>query len=149
MGMVAQVYLGTPLVAVGSLYPSLNDIDFGVLQEFSIQNESDFPALQAVAGAADGAKRFNGLGGAATAAGGDGAGTATASDAAADRAGKEGAGKAGAAATASDRYGLLGLLHVIRMTDQDLTMLALGTDLTSLGKQRLGEVICHMHALIM
>jgi CCR4-NOT transcription complex subunit 2 len=40
---------------------------------------------------------------------------------------------AGGAAAASDRYGLLGLLQVIRMTDQDLTMLALGTDLTSLG----------------
>lgn len=31
------------------------------------------------------------------------------------------------------RYGLLGLLHVIRMTEPDLTMLALGTDLTGLG----------------
>lgn len=30
-------------------------------------------------------------------------------------------------------YGLLGLLGVIRMTDHDLTMLALGTDLTGLG----------------
>jgi hypothetical protein len=33
----------------------------------------------------------------------------------------------------SDRYSLLGLLAVIRMTDPDLTMLALGTDLTGLG----------------
>jgi hypothetical protein len=32
-----------------------------------------------------------------------------------------------------DRYGLLGLLNVIRMTDQDLNILALGTDLTTLG----------------
>ena len=31
------------------------------------------------------------------------------------------------------RYGLLGLLHVIRMSEPDLTMLALGTDLTGLG----------------
>lgn len=32
-----------------------------------------------------------------------------------------------------DTYGLLGLLNVIRMTDPDLTTLALGTDLTTLG----------------
>ena len=32
-----------------------------------------------------------------------------------------------------DRYGLLGLLSVIRMSDPDLTTLALGTDLTTLG----------------
>lgn len=31
------------------------------------------------------------------------------------------------------QYGLLGLLHVIRMTDRDLTTLALGLDLTTLG----------------
>lgn len=31
------------------------------------------------------------------------------------------------------RFSLLGLLHVIRMTEPDLTMLALGTDLTGLG----------------
>lgn len=37
------------------------------------------------------------------------------------------------ASSSTDRYGLLGLLHVIRMTDADLTMLALGTDLTGLG----------------
>ncbi len=36
-------------------------------------------------------------------------------------------------AAPADRYTLLGLLSVIRMTDHDLTMLALGTDLTSLG----------------
>ena len=34
---------------------------------------------------------------------------------------------------APDRFGLLGLLSVIRMTDPDLTTLALGTDLTTLG----------------
>ena len=33
----------------------------------------------------------------------------------------------------TDRYGLMGLLSVIRMTDQDLNTLALGTDLTTLG----------------
>jgi CCR4-NOT transcription complex subunit 2 len=32
-----------------------------------------------------------------------------------------------------DRFGLLGLLSVIRMTDPDVTTLALGTDLTTLG----------------
>ncbi|CAI7801662.1 unnamed protein product, partial [Closterium sp. NIES-54] len=32
-----------------------------------------------------------------------------------------------------DKYGLLGLLSVIRMSDPDLTTLALGTDLTTLG----------------
>eukprot|EP01026_Neomeris_dumetosa_P045847 TRINITY_DN3891_c0_g1_i2.p1 TRINITY_DN3891_c0_g1~~TRINITY_DN3891_c0_g1_i2.p1 ORF type:complete len:540 (+),score=70.04 TRINITY_DN3891_c0_g1_i2:593-2212(+) len=32
-----------------------------------------------------------------------------------------------------DRFGLMGLLHVIRMVDQDLTMLALGSNLTDLG----------------
>ncbi|KAI9287382.1 hypothetical protein BC943DRAFT_274888 [Umbelopsis sp. AD052] len=34
---------------------------------------------------------------------------------------------------APDPYGLLGLLGVIRMTDPDLSMLALGSDLTTLG----------------
>ena len=33
----------------------------------------------------------------------------------------------------ADRFGLMGLLSVIRMTDQDLNTLALGTDLTTLG----------------
>ncbi|CAJ0630445.1 1788_t:CDS:2 [Entrophospora sp. SA101] len=35
--------------------------------------------------------------------------------------------------TSIDGYGLLGLLSVIRMTDPDLNMLSLGSDLTSLG----------------
>ncbi|XP_076934867.1 putative NOT transcription complex subunit VIP2 [Bidens hawaiensis] len=35
--------------------------------------------------------------------------------------------------TAPDRFGLLGLLSVIRMSDPDLTSLALGIDLTTLG----------------
>lgn len=39
----------------------------------------------------------------------------------------------GAGSSSPDRFGLLGLLPLIKMTDQDLTMLALGTDLTSLG----------------
>src|SRR4051812_4719934 len=38
-----------------------------------------------------------------------------------------------APAAATDRFGLLGLLGVIRMTDPDLSMLALGSDLTTLG----------------
>mmetsp|Transcript_11087 Transcript_11087/g.28409 ORF Transcript_11087/g.28409 Transcript_11087/m.28409 type:complete len:598 (-) Transcript_11087:10-1803(-) len=42
---------------------------------------------------------------------------------------KPGGGKGGG----PDRFGLLGLLSVIRMTEQDLTTLALGTDLTTLG----------------
>ncbi len=49
-------------------------------------------------------------------------------------------GKAAAAAlNGSERYGLLGLLHVIRMTDPNLTMLALGTDLTGLGELLAGN----------
>lgn len=40
---------------------------------------------------------------------------------------------AGEVLDASDRYGLLGLLQLIRMSDQDLKTLALGTDLTLLG----------------
>ncbi|XP_024362821.1 probable NOT transcription complex subunit VIP2 isoform X2 [Physcomitrium patens] len=39
----------------------------------------------------------------------------------------------GGMATPQDRFGLLGLLSVIRMSDPDLTTLALGTDLTTLG----------------
>ncbi|KAK9280552.1 hypothetical protein L1049_014245 [Liquidambar formosana] len=38
-----------------------------------------------------------------------------------------------AAQSAPDRFGLLGLLSVIRMSDPDLTSLALGIDLTTLG----------------
>ena len=41
--------------------------------------------------------------------------------------------KVGSMAAPADRFGLLGLLGVIRMTDPDLTTLALGTDLTTLG----------------
>ncbi|KPV72452.1 uncharacterized protein RHOBADRAFT_18165, partial [Rhodotorula graminis WP1] len=33
----------------------------------------------------------------------------------------------------ADRYGLLGLLHIIKTSDPDTSMLALGTDLTNLG----------------
>lgn len=39
----------------------------------------------------------------------------------------------GARGSAVDRFGLLGLLNVIRMSNHDLTTLALGTDLTTLG----------------
>ena len=42
-------------------------------------------------------------------------------------------GKTPSQQAAPDRFGLLGLLSVIRMTDPDLTTLALGMDLTSLG----------------
>ena len=42
-------------------------------------------------------------------------------------------GSAGLPADRADRFGLMGLLAVIRMTDQDLNTLALGTDLTTLG----------------
>ena len=48
----------------------------------------------------------------------------------------DGGGEGGAARGASaevDRFGLLGLLGVIRMSDPDVTTLALGTDLTTLG----------------
>jgi CCR4-NOT transcription complex subunit 2 len=38
-----------------------------------------------------------------------------------------------AAVAAVDRYGLLALLNVIRMTDEDVTTLAIGADLTTLG----------------
>lgn len=38
-----------------------------------------------------------------------------------------------AAQAAPDRFGLLGLLSVIRMSDPDLTSIALGIDLTTLG----------------
>ena len=44
-----------------------------------------------------------------------------------------GSNRGGAANASPDRFGLLGLLSVIRMTDPDLTTLALGTDLTTLG----------------
>ncbi|XP_076903035.1 putative NOT transcription complex subunit VIP2 [Bidens hawaiensis] len=39
----------------------------------------------------------------------------------------------GQSQTAQDRFGLLGLLSVIRMSDPDLTSIALGIDLTTLG----------------
>jgi CCR4-NOT transcription complex subunit 2 len=39
----------------------------------------------------------------------------------------------GEASSDADRFGLLGLLSVIRMTDPDVNILALGTDLTTLG----------------
>ena len=40
---------------------------------------------------------------------------------------------AGAPSESADSYGLLGLLTVISMSDADVTTLALGTDLTTLG----------------
>lgn len=41
----------------------------------------------------------------------------------------------------ADRYGLLGLLHIIKTSDPDTSMLALGTDLTNLGLD-LGSTEC-------
>lgn len=41
----------------------------------------------------------------------------------------------------ADRYGLLGLLHIIKTADPDLSMLALGSDLTTLGLD-LGATEC-------
>jgi len=46
---------------------------------------------------------------------------------------EDGAPTGGTPADRADRFGLMGLLSVIRMTDQDLNTLALGTDLTTLG----------------
>ena len=46
---------------------------------------------------------------------------------------KGGSTKGASGVSATDRFGLLGLLGVIRMSDPDLTTLALGTDLTTLG----------------
>ena len=42
----------------------------------------------------------------------------------------------------ADRFGLMGLLSVIRMTDQDLNTLALGTDLTTLGLNLNSALLC-------
>jgi CCR4-NOT transcription complex subunit 2 len=63
--------------------------------------------------------------------GGPGAAAAAAAAAAGGKLG--GAGAGGVSGAQPDRFGLLGLLSVIRMTDPDLTTLALGTDLTTLG----------------
>lgn len=41
----------------------------------------------------------------------------------------------------ADRYGLVGLLHIIKTSDPDLSMLALGSDLTTLGLD-LGATEC-------
>jgi CCR4-NOT transcription complex subunit 2 len=49
------------------------------------------------------------------------------------KAAKSGDGKIVEPSSDADRFGLLGLLSVIRMTDPDLNILALGTDLTTLG----------------
>jgi len=48
-------------------------------------------------------------------------------------AGAAGVSSHGSGAARGDRFGLMGILSVIRMTDQDLNTLALGTDLTTLG----------------
>ncbi|CAD7696986.1 unnamed protein product [Ostreobium quekettii] len=55
-----------------------------------------------------------------------------------------GVGLNGSQQGSSDRFSLLGLLSVIRMTDEDLAMLALGQDLTTLGL-KLDQVGSDLH----
>ncbi len=43
----------------------------------------------------------------------------------------------------TERFGMLGLLNVIKMTDPDLNMLALGTDLTTLGLNLNSSEVTH------
>ncbi|CAI5503813.1 unnamed protein product [Closterium sp. Naga37s-1] len=107
--------------------------------EFSIQNE-DFPALPGLkAGADNGGDKDRQGGGKA----GEQQGSAPGSRSntpgltgpqqqAQPGSGQVGAGKE-QGVEGPDKYGLLGLLSVIRMSDPDLTTLALGTDLTTLG----------------
>ena len=121
--------------------------------EFAIQNE-DFPALP---GAAPASSSLGGGGMGADGRGGGGLGgfrnSAVESGVEAllgPPSGKDGDGGVGLGGLggghvvsgvsgggtgplSTDRYGLMGLLNVIRMTDQDLNTLALGTDLTTLG----------------
>jgi len=109
--------------------------------EFAILSE-DFPALPGAPASASGSSA-GGSGGLGPGGGGGGgvnifrASSIDHVDAvlsAKDR-GDDGRGMqlGGAAGSRTDRYGLMGILSVIRMTDQDLNTLALGTDLTTLG----------------
>ena len=95
-------------------------------QEFNALAE-DFPALPGAAPAAPAPAPSGGGGGGF---GGGGLGGGGLGDLGL---GEKPAGGGGDIAEASERYGLMGLLSVIRMTDQDLSTLALGTDLTTLG----------------
>jgi CCR4-NOT transcription complex subunit 2 len=109
--------------------------------EFAIQNE-DFPALPGAGpaptggGGHDGGLGGGGLGGGF---GMEGGVSAMLGGLGKDEHGGLGGLGAGGGGTSvlldgtTDRYGLMGLLNVIRMTDQDLNTLALGTDLTTLG----------------
>ena len=115
--------------------------------EFSVQSE-DFPALPGAAPAGGGGAAGGGGGGGGV--GGMFRGSAVDGGAVLGGMNKElGAGGCirsgddaamggssvglGGTAGRTDRFGLMGLLSVIRMTDQDLNTLALGTDLTTLG----------------
>lgn len=98
------------------------------VQEFSIQNDSDFPALGGAAG--NDAAGTEGDKSATAATDGKDKASGSAADASSPL---PGGGALSAATSSADKYGLLGLLHVIRMSEPDLTMLALGTDLTGLG----------------
>lgn len=108
--------------------------------EFSIQNE-DFPALPGALKALQQAQSAQGA--ALRAAGGGppeghlaGAHLRAGPAGASGMAGKGlsgGSSKSPSAGDRGERFGLLGLLNVIRMSDVDLSTLALGTDLTTLG----------------
>ena len=109
----------------------LGQVPQPVQSEFAIQSE-DFPALPGAAPASSGAANSYGDGGGL-------GGVEAVLGLSKDAAGGGGGGSdglslpSGAPGSASDRYGLMGLLSVIRMTDQDVNTLSLGTDLTTLG----------------
>ena len=123
-----------------------------VQPDFAIQNE-DFPALP---GAAPASSSLTSSGGEVGVMGGSagpmgafrnpavesgveallGSATAkeaTGADGSAGGSGLAGFGGGSGSGASTDRYGLMGLLNVIRASDQDLNTLALGTDLTTLG----------------
>lgn len=117
--------------------------------EFTIQNE-DFPALPGAPGGGGGGGGGAGKGGGGPALGQPGPFAQGPQGGKLDLNGPMGGGApyefgggkgsgggkgvgGGQMAAATDRFGLLGLLGVIRMSDPDLTTLALGTDLTTLG----------------
>ncbi|CAM9867506.1 unnamed protein product, partial [Choristocarpus tenellus] len=120
----------------------------GEQQGFSMQSH-DFPALPVTVPSSAGGGGTQALGGTAFHPGGGGADgvggigqNSGASRAGAPGQARMGPGLSGAPTAAAvvaasegkaKKYGLLGLLGVIRMTDPDLNMLALGSDLTTLG----------------
>ncbi|KAL3923424.1 MAG: hypothetical protein SGPRY_004220 [Prymnesium sp.] len=121
-----------------------------VQSEFAMQSE-DFPALPGAApassNAGDSTASSSGLGGAFSTirhgTSGLDSGLTSGMESVLGMGGKEhddlvgsglrSSGNSGMPAERAERYGLMGLLSVIRMTDQDLNTLALGTDLTTLG----------------